>query len=231
MNAVKINVMNEISIRDEDASGGEPGIGVDATLGLLNVIGAEEAMTQRGLAVRLGVALGLANALVKRCVKKGLVKVKQVPARRYAYYLTPEGFREKSRLVGQYLSHSLNFYRRARGEYAETLAYCERRGWTKVALFGASELAEIATLAAHEAGVHLVGVVDAKRNVERFGGLRVVCGLDELGGVDAVIVTDSVEPQRCYDLLSLVLPPERVLTPKLLHVSRHGAADAGEQAA
>lgn len=229
MNAVKINAMNEISLREEEGPVGEPG--VEATLGLLNVIGAEEAMTQRGLAVRLGVALGLANALVKRCVKKGLVKVKQVPARRYAYYLTPDGFREKSRLVGQYLSHSLSFYRRARSEYGETLGYCERRGWSKVALFGTGELAEIATLAAHETAVHLLGVIDAKLNVERFSGLKVVNGLDQLGAVDAVIVTDSVEPQRAYDLLSLVLPPERVLTPKLLHVSRHGADDKEERAA
>ena len=81
---------------------------------LLDAIGADDQHTQRSLAVRLDVALGLANALLKRCVAKGLVKIQNAPARRYAYYLTPKGFAEKSRLVAEYLETSLNFFRRAR---------------------------------------------------------------------------------------------------------------------
>ena len=45
---------------------------------------------------------------------KGLVKMSQVPLNRYAYYLTPQGFAEKSRLTAEYLSVSFNFFRRAR---------------------------------------------------------------------------------------------------------------------
>ncbi len=66
-------------------------------LGLLEYVGRGGEQSQRRLASELGVALGLANAYLKRCVKKGLVKVRQAPARRYAYYLTPRGFAEKSR--------------------------------------------------------------------------------------------------------------------------------------
>jgi DNA-binding MarR family transcriptional regulator len=60
-------------------------------LGLLEYVGRGGEQSQRRLASELGVALGLANAYLKRCVKKGLVKVRQAPARRYAYYLTPRG--------------------------------------------------------------------------------------------------------------------------------------------
>src|SRR6267142_1362184 len=60
--------------------------------------------SQRHIAAELGIALGLVNAYLKRCVKKGLVKVHDVPARRYAYYLTPRGFAEKSRLTVHYLT-------------------------------------------------------------------------------------------------------------------------------
>src|SRR5258708_12623507 len=74
-------------------------------LGLLEYVGRGGEQSQRRLASELGVALGLANAYLKRCVKKGLVKVRQAPARRYAYYLTPRGFAEKSRLTLQFISH------------------------------------------------------------------------------------------------------------------------------
>ena len=61
------------------------------------------------------------NAYLKRCVKKGLVKVSGAPARRYAYYLTPQGFAEKSRLTVEYLSSSFSFFRQAREDCSAVL--------------------------------------------------------------------------------------------------------------
>src|SRR5436190_22361295 len=82
-------------------------------LHLLNSVD-DGAQSQRRIAEELGIALGLVNAYLKRCVKKGFVKVSQAPARRYAYYLTPNGFAEKSRLTVQYLSDSFAFFRQAK---------------------------------------------------------------------------------------------------------------------
>ena len=88
----------------------------EITLGLLNAINENSALTQCSLARDLGIALGLANAYLKRCAKKGLVKIAQVPSNRYAYYLTPKGFSEKSRLTAEYFSQSFKFFRAARVE-------------------------------------------------------------------------------------------------------------------
>ena len=102
------------------------------TLGLLNLVDDNSKASQRSLAGNLGIALGLANAYVKRCVKKGLIKVSQAPANRYAYYLTPKGFAEKSRLTAEFLSQSFNLFRHARAEGSDLLAHCETRGWKRV---------------------------------------------------------------------------------------------------
>lgn len=195
------------------------------TLGLLDAVENGEHVTQRSLAVRLGVALGLTNSLLKRCIRKGLLKVSQAPAKRYAYYLTPKGFQEKSRLTAQYLSVSLNFYRHARSEYFDALEVCRGRGWSRVVLYGASELAEIATLAGLEAGVRFEAIVDPARNEDRFCDLPIVRDLGELAdGIDAVLVTCAQSPQDAFDMLSAILPADRIVTPPLLHVSR----DRGE---
>ena len=196
---------------------------VETTLGLLNAIENEATHTQRGLAGKLGIALGLTNALVKRCVKKGLVKVMEAPTRRFAYYLTPKGFKEKSQLTAQYLSISLDFYRRARTEYEEAVAYCETRGWKRIALYGASELVEIASLAINSESTHLVGVIDPSRNLEDIGGIPIYNGFDALGPIDAVIITDVKMPQVVFDQLIKTRPEETVLTPGLLHVTRGGS--------
>ena len=140
----------------------------EITLGLLDAVEKNNALTQRSIAKDLGIALGLANAYLKRCIKKGLIKVTQAPANRYAYYLTPKGFVEKSRLTSRYLSISFNFFRRARGECVELLEVCSARGWNRIALGGVSDLAEIAILCAREYPVELAGIVDARTDEAHF---------------------------------------------------------------
>ena len=93
----------------------------DRTLGVLRAVSEESNLSQRRLARHLNVALGLANSYLKRCVRKGWVKVHQVPGNRYLYYLTPRGFAEKGRLTALYLSKSMSFYRQAGLSCAEAL--------------------------------------------------------------------------------------------------------------
>ena len=64
-------------------------------LRVLELVEERDRITQRGVATELEIAVGMANALIKRLVHKGYIKVKNAPSRRYKYYITPEGFLEK----------------------------------------------------------------------------------------------------------------------------------------
>ena len=55
--------------------------------------------TQRSISKDLGVALGVANALIKKFMKKGLLKLSSAPVKRYFYYVTTKGFVEKAKLI------------------------------------------------------------------------------------------------------------------------------------
>lgn len=193
----------------------------DITLGLLNAVHENSHVTQRTVATDLGVALGLVNTYVKRCVRKGYIKVRQAPANRYAYYLTPAGFAEKSRLTAQYLSYSFTFFRNARQQCSEILEWASERNWRRLALIGASDLAEIMILCAHEYQIEIVGIVDPTAGSETFQGLPVVSVLKKLGTVDAVVVADLSDPQAAYAALAEHLPDERILTPAILRVVRN----------
>ena len=105
-------------------------------------------VTQAALTKRIGISIGLINALLKRAILMGYVKTRQAPYKRYVYYLTPKGFAKKSRLVAEYLDSSLRFFRSARGQYAELMAAAGKAGMTRLVLVGSGELAEIAVLAA-----------------------------------------------------------------------------------
>ena len=150
--------------------------------------------------------------------------MRQIPANRYAYYLTPQGFAEKSRLTADYLSISFNFFRSSREQCATLFGICEERRWTRVALAGCGDLAEIFTLCRREdSDVEIVGIIDTSTGgeaVERFAGLPVVRQLTDLNKVHAVVVTDIQNAQRVFDALTKAIPPERVLTAPMLKVSR-----------
>ncbi len=200
----------------------------EIVLGLLTSIERNSAITQRKLAGDLGIALGLANSYLRRCVRKGLIKIGQVPLNRYAYYLTPQGFAEKSRLTAEYLTVSFNFFRRARSDCAELLQECAARGWTRVALCGAGDLAEVAVLSAGESEIEVVCVIDPARAGGRCVSVPIVGDLaaaQQQGAFDGVILTDTQAPQRRFDELiasgpAYGLSAVCVVAPNLLGISR-----------
>lgn len=193
-------------------------------LGLLESVERDGRRSQRQLAAEFGVALGLINSYLKRCVAKGLVKVKEAPARRYTYYLTPQGFAEKSRLTIEYISVSFSFFRRARADCGEILAEAKRRGWSRIVLLGMSDLAEIAAICSLESDVRIVAVVDAAATQPRFIGAPVFPAFEAVPeSFDAVVITDLKAAQAGFDNAARRFGANRVFVPALLGVARISA--------
>lgn len=193
---------------------------MEITLGLLNAVHENSGLSQRSMAKELGIALGLANNYLRRCVKKGLIKAKHAPANRYAYYLTPKGFAEKSQLTTRYLTMSFDFFRHARTHCVDVFDYCAARGWNKVALVGTGDLGEIAILCAREHPIEFDGFIDPQAKTATFAGLPVFAEASDMKAVDAYVIVDLAAPQATFDGLLQSIPNERILTPKLLNISR-----------
>src|SRR3974390_26659 len=186
-------------------------------LGLLSSVETDGDKSQRRIAAELGIALGLVNAYLKRCIKKGLVKVHDAPTRRYAYYLTPQGFSEKSRLTVRYLSDSFAFFRKAKSDCAGVFELAKARGFNRLVLAGKSDLAEIAILCAVEAGGTIIAVVDPSSENASFIGVDVCRTFaDVKSPFDAVIVTDVARAKISFDAAAASCGAERVLAPALL---------------
>jgi hypothetical protein len=209
----------------------------EITFGVLSAIDADQSVTQRKIALSLGIALGLTNAYLRHCARKGLIKVEQVPVRRYAYYLTRKGFAEKSRLTAEYLASSLDFFRRARRECTKLLSYAKTRAWHRVALVGGGDLAEVAVLSASEVGIRIVAIIDPSRSNGMCVGRPIVSDLESLrNDVDALIFTSIDEPQLQYDIaVKLVaaagFPEDRLLLPEFLRLKRRLQIDGSTEAA
>lgn len=199
------------------SAGRRSGLSEHLVADLLTQVHRDGRRSQRQLATEMGVALGLVNAYVKRCVKKGLIKVSEAPARRYVYYLTPGGFAEKSRLTAEYLSRSFSFFRLARRECGELLDVVAGNGWRTVVFVGLSELTEIAILSALERGIEVRGVVDATTSLTRIVGVPIVAEFDMVEApVDAWMITALSRAQNQYDEARARGDETRVFAPSFL---------------
>lgn len=186
------------------------------SLGVLQAIGERSDVSQRRLAQRLGVALGLVNSYTKRCIRKGWVKAQQVPGNRYLYYLTPKGFMEKSRLSASYLTSSMDFYRRAGSSCLAAFDACGLRGWQKIALCGVSDLAEIAFIRSHEHDIEILGFVDFFSGKEKFLGHTIFRDANDLKEVDGFVLTDLDNPTETFERLCGQVDESRILVPGII---------------
>jgi DNA-binding MarR family transcriptional regulator len=187
-------------------------------LEILTAVDEGGVITQRALAQRLGVALGLTNLYLKRLSRKGYLKIVEFPRKpatrkRLRYLLTPKGISEKTRLTYEHMSYALNLYRRTRETLRQTLAELAPAGAKRIALCGTGDAAELAYLTLREFGLEPVAVFSAQSGAD-FLGYR-VRPLAELAqeDVDRIIVATFERPEPVVaELIALGAPPAKLVT-------------------
>jgi DNA-binding transcriptional regulator LsrR (DeoR family) len=189
---------------------------------VLDAVERNPSVTQRSVARELGIALGLVNAYLHRCLSKGLIKIGQVPPRRYAYYLTPRGMTEKSRLTATYLMDSFAFFRQARTQCSELFRTLAAHGQCRLALVGGGDLAEIARLVAPDHHVEIAGIAPASADATELAA-----NLEAFGQLDAVVVTALEHSREAFAAAVELLGVERVHVPPLLRVPPLAPSRAG----
>ncbi|MGH7356566.1 MAG: winged helix-turn-helix transcriptional regulator [Candidatus Rokuibacteriota bacterium] len=207
----------------------------ERNLEILTAIGEQTPLTQRALAERLGVALGLANLYLKRLAGKGFIKIREFPTKPHArkrlrYVLTPKGAAEKARLTYEYMGYSLRLYRRTRENLREGMAGLVRGGAKRVALYGAGEAAELAYLTLREFALEPLGVFATQPDGQFLGfPIRPVAELAE-EEFDAVVVATFDRPeQHVAELERLGIPRDKFLTLRRL-AAASSAAEAPPKA-
>lgn len=169
---------------------------------LLDEISKGEPLSQRDLSKKLNIALGLVNSYLKNLVSKGYVTIKEIPAKRYAYYLTPKGFTEKTRLTYHHLQNFTNLYRDARKDFQKLFGELYASGVKKVVFAGVDEVAEIAYLSLQEVDIELVGVLDDEKAGKNFFKVTIK-GFDEIDRFDfnSIIITTFMKREVVYQKL------------------------------
>jgi FlaA1/EpsC-like NDP-sugar epimerase len=128
--------------------------------------------------------------------RRGLIRLKGFPPRRIAYYLTPKGFAEKSKLMLHFFSYNIQHYAEMKKLISKKLLEMHQSGIKRVAFFGVSDEMEIAYITLQGSEMKLVGIIDeneTEKGTKLFG--HKVMGLKEVKSlkVDAILVTSMKE--------------------------------------
>jgi DNA-binding MarR family transcriptional regulator len=180
-----------------------PGTEHYRSLQILDELSNNDSLTQRDLSSHLGIALGLVNSYIKNLVKKGFITVKTIPSKRYAYYLTPKGFSEKTRLTYDLLHDYTRVYREARRNFKQLFHELEASGMKTVIFAGADETAEIAYITLQETHIDLVDVVDEDLAGKTFFGrpIRPVAAIQDMH-YDVVVITSYLKHKQLFKQLT-----------------------------
>jgi predicted transcriptional regulator len=191
-------------------------------LKLLEAVEEDSRVTQRGLATKLGIALGLTNIYLKRLVRKGYIKCVNVQSNRITYLITPRGIAEKARLTYEFMDYSLHLYGEVRQHLRGVLQECAAAN-RRVAIYGRGEAAELAYLSLKECGLEPVAVFDVDGGDDFLGmpvrplsdheqvtyDLIIVATLESSGQQVAALIKDGVPPEKLFPLRREVAPKRR----------------------
>ncbi len=182
-------------------------------LRFLEEVGQTPEVSQRHLAHRVGVALGVTNLLVRNLTKKGYIQVSQVGWKRWAYVVTPAGISRRAQLTFAYIDQFLGHYRRVRRLIGQDLDALTMSPESRIAVYGTNELAELVYLAARNMGVTNIDFCDSDGPAVFLGSP--VKSLDSIATGDYVKVlvafSEGLEA-RCQDLRDAGVERSRIVT-------------------
>ena len=185
--------------------------------------------SQRALAKKLGIALGLTNLYIKRLAKKGYIRIVNVKRSRIKYLLTPRGIAEKARLAYQFMEYSLGYYMKLRETYRQRLLPLRRSEGRRVLLVGSGEVAEIAALVLWELDLTLEHVVDEERAGTTFLGhkVRTLAEIPEMS-FDWIVLAVLNGSEGLHERLhALEIPNDRIIALHDMTAQSEGSAIDG----
>lgn len=170
---------------------------------LLSEVEQDPDVTQRQLSIRVGIALGLTNVLLRNLAQKGYVRVSQASWKRRFYTLTPDGFSHRIRLMVKYVRRFLDHYQKVRQTLREELEPLALNAESRVAVYGTGEFAELVYLGLKEIGIEELEIFDSQVTPgDRFLGMP-VRDIEALrpDDYDRVVVAQVDASDSLYDLL------------------------------
>lgn len=112
---------------------------------VLDVVAASP-KNQRLIATKTGLSLGVVNLILKRLVRTGYIRVKNLDGRRLAYLLTPKGMYEITTRSCHYIQRTLSTYTQLRDLITQLVQELVNKAATHFIVLGENEISDLLCL-------------------------------------------------------------------------------------
>ena len=100
-------------------------------------------LSQRSLAHKLNISLGLTNSILKNLISRGWLKAKKDTGRKLLYIITPQGMANVSRLMYSRFQETLHYFHYTKDILTAYLMKLYQKGEKTINIYGTGQLAEI----------------------------------------------------------------------------------------
>lgn len=116
----------------------------DSEYKIIEILNNNQHVTQRDIALKTGLSLGLTNIMVKRLIKKGFVKIKNMNKRKILYHLTPKAMIEKTQRTYNYFERTMKDVISIKEKIQNAVLSKWNGKYNEIIIVGKDEISEIA---------------------------------------------------------------------------------------
>ena len=161
-------------------------------------------LTQRSLAHRLNISLGLTNAILQNLIHRGWVKAQKMTGRKILYLITPQGMARAANLVYDRFRETQNYYQYTKEMLTSYLTDLYTKGKRKAAIYGVNQLAEITYLSLLDSPLRLHSIItdNPSSSKKKFLGHEVLTLSDfaqkisETSNLESLIVLSTISQEE-----------------------------------
>ena len=157
-------------------------------------------VSQKELAIRVGLAPSMVNNYMKQLCDQEKVQKVGPNHKRITYHLTEAGRRMRDELLSQYLMEGLRLYSSLSEDLKRRLRRIQQDGISRVMLFGNTDACEAFGRAAQDVGLQVVHGADDSQDA-RTAKVSIGGAVRDTEGAQAALVTDSRKEEQGSRLL------------------------------
>ena len=115
--------------------------------------------SQRSLAHKLNISLGLTNSILQNLIHRGLIKAQKMTGRKILYLITPKGMVQATNFIYDRVRETQHYYQYAKDLLTAHFTNLYDKGARKAAIYGTGQLAEIAYLSLLDSPLKLHSII------------------------------------------------------------------------
>ena len=133
-------------------------------------------LSQRSLAHKLNISLGLTNSILQNLIHRGLIKAKKMTGRKILYLITPKGMVQATNFIYDRVRETQHYYQYTKDLLTTHFTNLYDKGVRRAAVYGTGQLAEITYLSLLDSPLRLYSIItdDPAASKKKFLGHEIL---------------------------------------------------------